>query len=241
LWNKGARALRTGGGPLRSAKTPLFFAGIHPLISGSIIRVRLVASLGEPRYRGLFSLLSLGGLVALVLAYRAAPFVPVWSPPPVLHVISALLMIPAVFFVVAGGMTKGPTGIGREKLLRNPEPAHGVLRMTRHPFLVGTALWAAAHLVALGDAAAMFFFGAFLFLGLTGPARIDRRQRELFGADRKRLDEVTSVVPFLAIIQGRNRLDLREIGWRRGAAAVGVYAFLLLLGHRLLFGVAPLS
>jgi uncharacterized membrane protein len=225
----------------RLALAALFFAGIHPLISGTAARARLIAAFGESRYRGLFSLLSLGGLVALVLAYRAAPFVPVWSPPPVLHVVSALLMIPAVFFVVAGVMTKGPTGIGRERLLRNPEPAHGVLRMTRHPFLVGTALWAVAHLVALGDAAAMFFFGAFLFLGLTGPGRIDRRQRELFGADRKRLDEVTSVVPFLAIVQGRNRLDLREVGAVRLCVALAVYLLFLFVAHRLFFGVAPLG
>jgi uncharacterized membrane protein len=219
----------------------LAFAGIHPLISGSTVRARLVAALGEPRYRGLFSLFSLGGLVALVLAYRAAPHVPVWSPPPLLHLVSALLMIPAVFLVVVGVMTKGPTGIGREKLLRNPESTHGVLRITRHPFLMGTAIWSAAHLLVLGDAAAMTFFGPFLYLGLTGPARIDRRQRKLFGADRRRFDEVTSVIPFLAIAQGRNRLDLREVGWMRCAAAIGVYAFLLILGHRLLFGVAPLS
>jgi len=218
----------------------LFFAGIHPVVSGSSLRTRLVAALGEQRYRGLFSLLSLIGLVALVFAYRAAPFVPVWSPAVGLRHLSALLMLRSFLFVVVGTMTKGPTGVGREKLLREPEPARGILRVTRHPFLVGVAIWAATHLLVRGDADSMVFFAAFLFLGLTGPGRIDRRQRAAFGADWQRFADVTSVFPFAAILRRRNRLALREIGPSRIAVALAVHAFFLLVGHRLLFGVAPL-
>lgn len=219
----------------------LFFAGIHPLISGSFLRARLVAALGEPRYRGLFSLLSLVGLVALVLAYRAAPFVSVWLPPVGFRHLSAVLMLPAFFFVVVGTMTKGPTGAGREKLLREPEAARGILRVTRHPFLVGTAIWAATHLLVRGDAASIVFFAAFLFLGVTGPIRIDRRQRAAFGEDRRRFDDATSVIPFAAILGGRNRFVFGEIGFVRCGVALAIYVFFLLVGHRLLIGVAPLG
>jgi uncharacterized membrane protein len=219
----------------------LFFAGIHPVVSGSSVRGRLVAAIGEPRYLGLFSLLSLGGLVALVLAYRAAPFVPVWSPPVGLRHLGALLMLPSFLFVVVGLLTKSPTGVGREALLRAPEPARGILRVTRHPFLVGTAIWAATHLLVRGDAASMVLFAAFLFLGLTGPARIDRRQRAIFGPDRRRFDEATSVIPFAAILAGRNRFVFREIGLFRCGVALALYAFFLVAGHRLLFGVAPIG
>jgi uncharacterized membrane protein len=218
-----------------------FFVGIHPLISGGSLRARLVAALGEPRYRGLFSLFSLVGLVALVLAYRAAPFVPVWTPPVGFRHLSTLLMLPAFFFVVVGTMTKGPTGAGREKLLRESEAARGILRVTRHPFLVGTAIWAATHLLVRGDAASMTFFAAFLFLGVTGPVRIDRRQRAAFGEDRRRFDDATSVIPFAAIVGGRNRFVFGEIGFVRCGVALAVYVFFLLVGHRLFFGVAPLG
>ncbi len=218
----------------------LFFSGIHPLISGSRLRARLVAAWGEPRYRGLFSVLSLVGLVSLALAYHAAPFVPVWSPPTVFRHLSVVLMIPAFFFVVVGTLTKGPTAVGRERLLHEPEPARGILRITRHPFLVGTAIWAATHLLVRGDAASMIFFSAFLFLGITGPMRIDRRQRAAFGDDRRRFDEITSAIPFAAIVRGRNRLVLSEIGVVRGAPAL-IVLVLFLFGHRWLFGVSPLQ
>jgi uncharacterized membrane protein len=219
----------------------LFFAGIHPLVSGSPVRTRLVAAIGEQRYRGVFSLLSLIGLVGLILAYRAAPYVPLWSPPRGLRHAGALLMLAAFYFVVVGVMSKSPTAVGRETLLRDPEPARGLVRVTRHPFLVGVTLWAITHLLVRGDAAAMILFGTFLFLGITGPMRIDRRQRALFGEDWQRFAGVTSVVPFAAILGGRNRLALGEIGLLRSAIAWAVYAVFLFVAHQYLFGVSPLG
>jgi uncharacterized membrane protein len=219
----------------------LFFAGIHPLVSGTSVRARLVASIGEQRYRGLFSLLSLAGLVALILAYRAAPYMPVWSPPRGLRHAGALLMLAAFFFAVVGLMSAGPTAVGREALLRSPEPARGLVRVTRHPFLVGVTLWAATHLLVRGDAAAMILFSTFLFLGLTGPLRIDRRQHAIYGDDWQRFAAVTSAVPFAAILRGQNRLDLREIGAIRIGISLIVYVVFLFFGHQWLFGVAPLG
>jgi uncharacterized membrane protein len=150
-------------------------------------------------------------------------------------------MLPAFMLVVIGNSTKGPTAIGREHLLREPEPARGILRVTRHPFLVGTAIWAAMHLLVLGDRASIYFFAAFFFLGLTGPGRIDRRQRATFGEDWDRFGATTSVVPFAAILRGQNRFDAREIGLVRPAAAVAIYALFMLVAHRFFFGVSPLG
>jgi uncharacterized membrane protein len=219
----------------------LFFAGIHPLVSGSSVRARLVAAIGEPRYRGLFSLLSLAGLVALILAYRAAPYVPVWSPPRGLRHASALLMLGAFFFAVVGLLSASPTAVGREALLRSSEPARGLVRVTRHPFLVGITLWAITHLLVRGDAAAMILFSTFLFLGLTGPMRIDRRQCAIYGEEWQRFAAVTSAIPFAAILRGRNRFDLHEIGALRIGLSIIVYVVFLFFAHQWLFGVAPLG
>ena len=218
----------------------LFFSGIHPLISGSGLRARLVAALGEARYRLLFSLLSLSGIISLGLAYHSAPVVSVWTPPSWLRHFSGVLMLLAFFFVVCGVMTKGPTSMGRQKLLREAEPARGIVRVTRHPFLIGVAIWAIAHLLVLGDLASFLFFGAFLFLGLTGPGRIDRRHRQTFGSDWKRFEDATSIIPFAAIIQGRNVSKFKEIGLRRVAVAIALFAVFFFFAHRFLFGVSPL-
>jgi uncharacterized membrane protein len=66
---------------------------------------------------------------------------------------------------------------------------------------------------------------------------MDRRKRA--SPDFVRFTAVTSHVPFVAIVQGRNRLVWREIGWMR--PAIGLGAFAAFLGaHRWLFGVSPL-
>lgn len=218
----------------------VFWAAIHPVVSGSPLRARLVASLGEEKYRGVFALLSLAGVVGVSVAYRYAPYVPVWTPPAGLRHALAGVMLLAFLLAVIGVATPSPTSAGREKLLEGEEAARGVVRVTRHPFLVAVALWSAAHLLARGDAASMWFFGSFLYLGITGPLRIDRRQRARFGAAWERFAAKTSIVPFAAIIAGRNRLSFAEIGIVRLAVALALYLGVLLLGHRLLFGVSPL-
>ena len=218
----------------------VFWAAIHPLVSGGPLRARLVAALGdENRYRGVFALLSTVGVVGLTVAYHYAPYVPVWAPPLGLRPLVETTMLIAFLLAGIGGATPSPTSAGREKLFQAEEPARGILRITRHPFLMATALWSAAHLLVRGDAASMLFFGSFLYLGITGPLRIDRRQRAQFGAAWERFAAKTSIVPFGAILGGRNRLALGEIGVGRFAIAFVLYLVVALWAHKLLFGVSP--
>lgn len=61
----------------------------------------------------------------------------------------------------------------------------------------------------------------------------------MFGAAWQRFADVTSNVPFAAILAGRNRLGLalREIGLLRPAVAIVFYAAFFVL-HGRFFGVA---
>src|SRR5690606_11192504 len=49
----------SGGSMVNLIAAAAFFVGIHFCISGTRLRDRLVSAIGEKRYRGLFSLLSL--------------------------------------------------------------------------------------------------------------------------------------------------------------------------------------
>ena len=60
----------------------------------------------------------------------------------------------------AGTSKASPTAMAQEGLVSRPP--EGIVRVTRHPFLVGVALWAFLHLVAIVDMASVFFFGALL-------------------------------------------------------------------------------
>jgi uncharacterized membrane protein len=216
-----------------------FFVGIHVCISGTGIRDAVVRRTGERGFQGLFSLLSIGAMVWLVQAYRAAPFIEVWGRLHALKPAALVVMLAASLLVVLGLTTPSPTSVGGEAQLASGVPAQGILRITRHPFLWSVALWGFAHLVITGDAASTVLFGSLMLLALIGPRSIDAKRRRRLGSTWERFAQTTSNVPFAAILQGRNTLRLEELGWWRLALAVGVYGSLL-LGHRWLFGVSPL-
>jgi uncharacterized membrane protein len=217
----------------------IFFVGIHPVISGSELRGKIVALMGEGPFRGLFSLLSLIGVVWLSRAYGQAEYIPLWGKFYAFRPYALVLMLLAFLCVVLAFTTPNPTAVGGEALLAEKEPAKGIQRITRHPFLWGVALWSFTHLILNGDLASVLFFGSFLVLAIEGPFSIDRKREKAVGESWNRFAAVTSNLPFQAIIEGRNSLQLGEIGWWPPLVAVMLYS-LMLHFHRTLFGVSPL-
>ncbi|WP_077731219.1 NnrU family protein [Methylocaldum sp. 14B] len=217
----------------------LFFVGIHFLIAGTRWRDRLIEKYGERIYRIGFSSLSLLGLVWLIYAYRRAPYIETWGQLAWFKPVAALLMLVAFFLAVVGLTTPNPTAVNGESLLSEAEPARGILRITRHPFLWGIGLWAIVHLIANGDAAALVLFGSLLILTIGGTRSIDAKRQRHFGEQWAKFTAVTSNIPFNAIREGRNQLKLTEIGWWRITLAVVLYLAILHF-HSKLFGVSPL-
>ena len=216
----------------------LFFVGIHLFVAGTSLRDRLVAGIGERPYQGVFSLASLLGIVWLCMAYARAEPVSLWGELVAFRPVALGLMMIAFLFAAIGLATPNPTAVGAERVLDRDEPATGMLRVSRHPFLWGVALWASTHLVLNGDLASLVFFGALLVLALAGPPSIDAKRARRLGERWQRFAAVTSNVPFGAIVGGRNQLRLGEIGWLRVAAGLGLFALFLLL-HSWLFGRSP--
>lgn len=212
------------------------FVVLHTGVAGSPLRGWLIARLGEWPYRAVFSTLSVAGIVWLAGAYSRAPHEALWTAPAWLRGLAVAIIAAGVALAVLGLITPSPTSVGTESRLTRSDVTRGVLRITRHPFLTGVAAWAAAHLVVNGDQASTLLFGSLLVVCVAGPASIDRKRRAAFGADWKRFADETSILPFAAIIAGRNRLAIAEIGaWRLAAAAGAVIALLIL--HPWLFGV----
>ena len=216
-----------------------FFLGIHLFLSGTSLRDRLVARMGERAYLGLFSVLSLAGIVWLCYAWaQAPPAPPLWQSGE-LRGVAHIWMLTAFLFAVVGLTTPSPTAVGGEARLEGSEPAQGILRITRHPFLWGVALWAAYHVLVNPDPPSLVFFGSFGALALAGTRSIDAKRRAKHGERWDRFEAVTSNVPFGAIASGRNRLAQGELpAWRLSLALV-LYVTMLLL-HPTLFGVSAL-
>ena len=59
----------------------IVFVAAHLLISGTPLRGLLVRRIGEGPYRGLFSLIALGTLIWLILAFNPATPEPLWAVP----------------------------------------------------------------------------------------------------------------------------------------------------------------
>lgn len=206
-------------------------------VSSTPLRGKLVNALGANGYLVLYSAVAFATLVSMVWAYFRAPFFGLWHSP-ALRYLPLVLMPVAMILIAASLMTRNPTLIGQELLLKSEAPARGILRITRHPMMWGIAVWAASHILARGDAAALVFFGTFLVLALSGARLIDRRKRATLGDDWQRFAAATSNVPFAAIAAGRNRFSAAEIGWGRVMAGFALYALVLWL-HPLLFGARP--
>jgi uncharacterized membrane protein len=214
----------------------MFFAGLHLGISGTAIRDRLAAALGQNAYRALFSAASAGGMIWLIAAYIHAPQIVTWGVLQWWKPVAILLMLPAFVLAVLGLQTPNPTAVGMEGLTgRAPE---GIVRVTRHPLLSGIGLWALVHLIANGDAASFLFFGALAVTALAGTVSIDAKRRRALGPAWESFAAQTSVVPFAAIAAGRTKLKIGEIAPSRWAVAIAAYV-LFLGGHAHIFGVSP--
>jgi uncharacterized membrane protein len=214
----------------------LFFASIHLGVAGTRLRDVIVGAIGRA-YRVLFSIASLAGLVWLVSAYKHAPYLPAWGMPEWWKPFAIVLMLPAFLLVVIGLATPNPTSVGQEE--RVMEEPKGIVRVTRHPFLTGVAIWAAVHLIANGDWSSFVFFATFAVVAGAGTVSIDAKRRRSLGDARWRaFAGRTSILPFGAILQGRNRFSAVEIGaWR---PLVGGLAYALMLGgHAHIIGVSP--
>ncbi len=219
------------------------FVLIHLLVSGTRVRDALTGAIGEGPYMGLFSLAEVACLAWLIIAFgparASADNAPLWTITPLTRDIQMMIQLAAFMLVVPGILTPNPTSIRQEGVLDKSDAVRGMLRITRHPFLWGVALWSAGHLLVNGSTADIVLFGGFFVLAVLGPPSIDAKRKRKLGERWGAFAAQTSSVPFAAIFAGRQKLRLGEIGWWRIALAVVLWA-VTLWGHQYAFGVRAL-
>ena len=122
----------------------VLFLGIHLLPTVPALRAPIAERLGGGPYRGLFSVVSLAGLVLIVVGYRAAgPGERLFAPLPAAIAVAPVAMtISFILFAAANMRTH-------------------LRRISGHPMLLGTLIWSGVHLAANGDARGTLLFGAF--------------------------------------------------------------------------------
>jgi uncharacterized membrane protein len=104
----------------------------------------------------------------------------------------------------------------------------GIMRVTRHPQMVGQLIWCVAHSVWIGSSfmvvTSIGLMAHHLFAVWHGDQRLLKRYGDAFVAAQAR----TSIWPFVAIIQGKQQLQWQEFlrpAYVGVAAFVGVFAW----------------
>ena len=126
----------------------VIFLGVHSLrIFAAPWRDATRARLGEGAWKGLYSLVSLAGFVAICWGYGLARQAPVtlWVPPLGMRHAASLLTLGSFILLAAAYV-----------------PRNVFKARWGHPMLLATKLWALAHLLANGTLADVLLFGGFL-------------------------------------------------------------------------------
>lgn len=127
----------------------LLFLLVHLVPTQPELRTSLAARFGDRGYKGLFSLVSLAGLVLIVIGFHKLQLAPgknpqIWSPPSWSRHVAFALMLPAFVLLAAAYV-----------------PSR-IRTAVKHPMLAAVKIWALAHLFANGDLASLLLFGGFL-------------------------------------------------------------------------------
>jgi uncharacterized membrane protein len=209
------------------------FVVTHLVLSHDTIREAGVKSIGQWPFRGLYSLiafLTLGPAAVLWWQNRHLGAVlwelPIWP----VRVLAAVIMFFALQLLLLSMATPSPASLAPAKI-----EARGILRVTRHPMNIGLAMWGLAHLLGNGTVGDIAFFGSFVVVGVIGPYHLDTRYKRSKGEEFKEFCQQTSVLPFGAILRGRNRLVLDELSFPLAVIAVVLFAVLTIF-HSRFFG-----
>jgi uncharacterized membrane protein len=141
----------------------VLFLGLHSIrIFADDWRGAQIASRGEGAYKGVYSLLSIAGLVLIVWGYGQTRIAPLdlWSPPVWTRHAASLLTLLSFVLIVAAYV-----------------PRNRIRAAVGHPMVAGVKLWAFAHLIANGRAGDVVLFGAFLAWAIADFVSARRRDR----------------------------------------------------------------
>ena len=181
----------------------LFFLGVHSVrICAAPWRTAQIARVGEGKWKGVFSLVSLVGFFLIVWGYGQARLDPLmlWNPPVWTRHVAALLTFVAFVLIAAAYV-----------------PGTRIKAAIGHPMVAGVTLWALAHLFANGMLADVVLFGGFLVWAIalfTFSRQRDREARTLYPAGSLSRDALAAAIGGVAWIVFALWLHLWLIGVR---------------------------
>jgi len=204
----------------------LGFAVAHSGLAS--LRMRGEAIIGARLYRVLFALVSIPLAVILVVYFFNHRYdgLLLWQVQGVTGVKTLVWILSAISFFFLYPATFNLLEIAAIQKPQVHLYETGILRVTRHPQMVGQVIWCIAHTLWLGTSFTLLTSLGLIAHHLFAVWHGDRRLEDRYGEAFLKIKERTSVVPFLAIIDGRQSLKWQEF---LRPAYLGVTGFILLL------------
>jgi len=188
----------------------LIFAVIHS--GGAALRLKAEALIGPRLWRLCFVALSLPSATILISYFLAHRYdgvrlwnfqgnnfvlVIVW----ILTAISFLFLYPATYNLLEIPSVLKPT----VRIYGT-----GIMRITRHPQAFGQIIWCFAHTLWIGTSFTLITSIGLILHHLFAIWHGDRRLYLRFGEEFRKFKEETSIIPFMAIIEGRQKFKVKE-------------------------------
>ena len=188
----------------------VLFAVIHS--GGAALRSRAEAVIGPRAWRLVFAAASIPSAVVVIGWFLAHRYdgIRLWNLQGVPGMVPLVWIGTAISFLFLYPATYNLLEIPAVLKPQVRLYATGIIRISRHPQAVGQILWCVTHALWIGSSFTLVtcigLIGHHLFAVWHG----DRRLRARFGDAFEELKAKTSVVPFLAVIDGRQQLAWRE-------------------------------
>ncbi|MEG4026763.1 MULTISPECIES: NnrU family protein [unclassified Microcoleus] len=168
--------------------------------------------IGPRLYRVLFALVSLPLAVILIVYFFNHRYdgVQLWQVQGVPGVKPAVWILSAISFLFLYPATFNLLEIAAVQKPQVHLYETGIIRITRHPQMVGQVIWCVAHTLWIGTSFTLVTSIGLVLHHLFGVWHGDSRLQARFGESFETIKSRTSIMPFLAILQKRQTLDLLE-------------------------------
>ena len=188
----------------------IIFAVIHS--GGAALRIKGENLVGPRIWRLFFVSLSLPSAVILISYFLAHRYdgIRLWNLQGNNFVFFLVWILTAVSFLFLYPATYNLLEIPSVQKPQVRIYGTGIMRITRHPQAFGQIIWCIAHTLWIGTSFALLTSIGLISHHLFAIWHGDKRLEMKFGEDFHKFKKSTSIVPFVAILDGRQKFKLNE-------------------------------
>ena len=188
----------------------ILFAVIHS--GGAALRSRAEDVIGARAWRLIFAAASIPSAVVVIGWFLAHRYdgVRLWNVQGVPGMVSLVWIGTAVSFLFLYPATYNLLEIPAVLKPQVRLYATGIIRISRHPQAIGQILWCMTHALWIGSSFMLVTCVGLIAHHLFAIWHGDRRLKARFGEAFDELRASTSIVPFAAVLDGRQQLEWQE-------------------------------